>query len=156
MPVFNLDDLIVPAAEVKFGGEVISFSVLTLDQRGKVQAKLREIVPNPLEVAKRTLNNMLKPSRDDVDAIWRYAEQTYRFWPPVVESDEGIYWLTKDEGLQKYVFSMSANLEPDDPKLEKFYHTIRSETMLQLVGFIVSGKDPRTIDPKDQLPDSKA
>ena len=149
MPVFNLDDLIVPAADVVVGGKKYVFKTLTIEQRGKVQARLREIVPNPLEVAKKTLEGMPRASRDTIDTVWKYADQAYRFWPPLVESEEGIHWLTSDEGLQRLVLSLSSGVDESDSMIDEVMRAMNMGTLGNVIGFILSGVDPRTIDPKD-------
>lgn len=148
MPVFNLDDLIAPTAEIRVGGITIPLKTLTVEQRGRVQARLRDIVPNPLEVARKSLAGMPNASREAVDAIWKTAESTYRFWPPLVESEEGQHWLMADEGLQRLIIGLATGHAPDSEEMRNLFARLEFVTLMRLIGFALTGTDTSAIDPK--------
>lgn len=152
MPVFNLDDLIQPAADVVIGGKRLILRTLTIEQRGLVQARLREIVPNPLQLATETLGEMRNPSREFVDSVWKTAEAAYRFWPPLVESEEGQHWLMADKSLQRLVLAISLGLDENHQTVSEILSEINLVALMRLIGFALSGFDTSSIDPKEQSP----
>lgn len=148
MPVFNLDDLIQPAAEVVFGGERLLLRALTIEQRAVVQKRLRDIVPNPLVVATESLAAMPRPSREVVDSVWKTAEATYRFWPPLVESEEGQHWLWTHRGIQALILGMSTGLGESHETIDKMLTSINFSTLAKMIGFALTGEETGGNDPK--------
>lgn len=122
--------------------------MVSLGGRARIDAVMRQCVPDPLQVAKTAVKDLAK---ELVGPIIEKALYKRTFWPPAVESDEGIDAIMKYPALQSAV--ISEMLRFNHPAVsssvpDRIVEAITLETFGALLNFAWMGVKPGEPLPK--------
>lgn len=150
MAVFHLNELGHDSISKTVNGRELLFSPLTLGERSKVQAVLRRVLPDPIDVAKNAAQDQPVPV---ANAIWEKALKARAFWPPSIDSQEGLALI--DSNLEIQVAIVKGSLKPNHPdmgddEIRKIAESFGTQEFAQVAVFALTGK--RVEDPNWPTP----
>lgn len=148
MPVFQLHQLGDDAVEMDINGKLYTFTMVSLGGRSRMETVLRRVVPNPIDIAKEACSGQ---PHEVARVLMDKAFHQRSFWPPAIESDEGVDWVMKSFDLQIAMLREMLRLHHPDLSLDEARsvgESIGIETFAALMRFGWTGKRPDDPDPK--------
>ncbi|CAB4147211.1 hypothetical protein UFOVP517_17 [uncultured Caudovirales phage] len=142
MPVFQLNELGDDFMEVQAGGTTYRLSPLTLGGRSRLQAVVRKLADNPMDLSKEAMRDM--PPQVAAE-IFNRACQRRAYWPPAIDSEDGVALILRSLELQTAVVGeMLAKFQPELTKdqVAKLVEGMDPTAFATLATFAWTGKRP--------------
>lgn len=146
MPVFQLNELGDDFLEAELGGTIYKLAPLTLGSRSQIQVHIRKHADDPMLLAREAMRDQ-PPAV--ADAIFNRACARRAYFPPAVDSEEGVAILLRSIELQTAVVSeMLKKFHPELTKdqIAELVLQINPEAFATLATYAWTGKRPD--DPK--------
>lgn len=147
MPVFHLNELGDDFIETELGGVVYKMTPLTIGGRSQIQAYVRKQADDPMVIAREAMRDQ-PPAV--ADAIFNRACARRAFFPPAVDSEEGVAIILRSIELQTAIVGeMLKKFHPDLTKdqVREIVENTNPEAFAKLATYAWTGKRPDDPNP---------
>lgn len=146
MESFPIDKLVNAGVPLTIAGKEYLVTQFTLRDQGRLQAVIRKLEPNPLDVATKAMRGL---ASDVAAQVIKDARKDAMFWPSPITSDTGLAILFNHEEGQKEVLkaALSRAQECTDADIEAIMDRLTYMDFMKLAAVALSGEIPEQ-DPK--------